>query len=161
MQRSLAVIDRRADEEAGRTNVVGESLKVARKVLASRELDDQGVAGNIYAIGIGAPRNDYAERSQPAATDLESQAGILLSQVARSYKNTWTAGEEQLAQLLGLALIRPVASEVMVSNDLAVQSEFGVPTKIEWRGVRVDADIRAARVLPIRAGSSTTATSDL
>jgi len=117
-----------------------------------RRIDNRMVAGNVVAIGVGAPGNGHQEPTGEDASDLDGPAPKFLYARAAAYVNAWTQGEEELARLLQVLPVRPTANVVFVQNQLRVDTVLGVRRLVEWRGLEVDADFRAMTPVELRPG---------
>jgi len=103
-------------------------------------------AGGFHALGIAAQDATVDDNSLDFSDDdpnsTESRAGRILSQIALRYLDDWSNSELELANLSARTLLRPEASVVFVSNELNVESLLGVPQRLNWRGVSIDAIFR-------------------
>jgi RHS repeat-associated protein len=98
------------------------------------------LAGNLLAIGLGGPQ------TAPAAVEGET-AGQILDSLGRSYLHRWNEADEELANLLHVVPVRPVASACLVTSDVQVQYAGGdpaYPLDFVWKGILIDADLRAS-----------------
>lgn len=98
--------------------------------------------GAYQAIAFGAP--EVTRPKQAVAGDSEHDAARLLDGIAQSYLAAWTAGENELAALLAMPLIRPLPSVVTVGNYLRTDVVAGVELAAAWRGVFMDAALRVS-----------------
>ncbi|QRN93038.1 hypothetical protein JRI60_27950 [Archangium violaceum] len=119
---------------------------------SKRRVENEIIAGNQVAIGLGAPLNRYLEPTSKPAGDVDTDAARFLFQRAVEYVNDWTESEEALANLTRVVPVRPTASLVLVENQLQVKESFGVREKVEWKGLEVDADLRSLTPLELVAG---------
>ena len=116
----------------------------------SESIDQIVMVGAYQAIVLGAP---VATRpAQAPVGDNEQQAARLLDGVARRYLEQWTRAENELATLLGLPLVRPLPSLVLVGNALRGDRLAGVDLGTAWRGVTLDAALRISE--PVGAESA-------
>ncbi|MEO1367477.1 MAG: hypothetical protein AAFX50_09905, partial [Acidobacteriota bacterium] len=81
--------------------------------------------------------------------DTEQLAAALLAGIARTYGLRWDADETQLAELAGVAPVRPWPSLAMAANALAVETLDGLPARFDWEGVNLDAALRIAAGVPV------------
>jgi RHS repeat-associated protein len=123
---------------------------------SKRRVENEIIAGNQVAIGLGAPFNRYLEPSPKPPGALDSEATAFLYQRAVDYVNAWTESEEALASLTRVVPIRPTANLVLVENQLQVKESFGIRQKVEWKGLEVDADLRSLTPLELGAGRGAT-----
>ncbi|MBN1205307.1 MAG: transglutaminase domain-containing protein, partial [Myxococcaceae bacterium] len=128
------------------------SLEVLLPGGGTRRIDNRVVAGNVVAIGVGAPGNAHQEATGGNASDLDGPAPRFLYERAVAYVNAWTQGEEELARLLQVIPVRPTANFVFVQNQLRVDSALGIRRRVEWRGLEVDADFRSMTPLELVPG---------
>ncbi|MDY7233034.1 RHS repeat-associated core domain-containing protein [Hyalangium rubrum] len=117
-----------------------------------RRIDNRVVAGNVVAIGAGAPGNAYQAPAGLEEGDLDGAAPRFLYARAAAYANAWTQGEEELARLLQVLPVRPTANFVFVQNQLQVDAVLGVRRRLVWKGLEVDADFRAMSPLELVPG---------
>lgn len=119
---------------------------------SKRRLENRIIAGNMVALGVGSPANAYS----PVLLDVDDlrdgAAPRFLYERAAAYVNAWTAGERELARLLQVVPIHPTASVVLVQNQLEVEQTLGVPQRLIWKGLEVDADLRTMTPLELVAG---------
>lgn len=117
----------------------------------SRLVENDLVAGNVVAIGVGAPVNRF-DAARDAVETYDSPAGRYLYGIAAAYANGWTEGEDELARLLQVSVMRPTANVVFVSNKLEVDEALGVVRRLVWKGIQVDADHRAVQPVELLPG---------
>ncbi len=118
-----------------------------------RRMDNRILAGNFVALGVGSPGNGYQSTDEAGSVeDLDGKGVRFLYERAAQYVNAWTAGEEELARLVQVVAVRPTANFAFVQNQLQVHSTLGVPQRLEWRGLEVDADFRAMTPVELVAG---------
>jgi transglutaminase-like putative cysteine protease len=106
------------------------------------------VAGGYYAIGLAAQGTRYRAPDEEAPEDTEGPVADLLFQRAADYLAAWNDAERALAELLHIVNVSPVVSQVVVGNVYNRTLLFGQPQSIDWRGVFVDADLRASEPVP-------------
>ncbi|WP_224250316.1 transglutaminase-like domain-containing protein, partial [Hyalangium gracile] len=68
------------------------SMEVLLPGGGSRRIDNRVVAGNVVAIGVGAPGNHYQETENEELEDLDGPAPRFLYARAAAYANAWTQG---------------------------------------------------------------------
>ncbi|QSQ15624.1 RHS repeat-associated core domain-containing protein [Myxococcus landrumensis] len=119
---------------------------------ATRRLENRIIAGNLVALGVGSPGNAYSPVLLDVDDVRDGDAPRFLYERAAAYVNAWTAGERELARLLQVVPIHPTASVVLVQNQLEVEQTLGVPQRLIWKGLEVDADLRTMTPLELIAG---------
>ncbi|MCU7804214.1 MAG: hypothetical protein KZQ96_13535 [Candidatus Thiodiazotropha sp. (ex Lucinoma borealis)] len=101
------------------------------------------VAGGYHAIGLYA--QDVATvRDQDDPADTEYQAASLLDRIAWEYAQQWNTAEDELANLMGVSLIRPIPNLAIISSSYKVEEVLGRPHGMEWQGVTLDAALRVS-----------------
>ncbi|WP_224364742.1 RHS repeat-associated core domain-containing protein [Hyalangium versicolor] len=128
------------------------SLEVLLPGGGTRHIDNRVVAGNVVAIGVGAPGNKHQEAASLDSADLDGPALRFLYARAAAYANAWTQGEDELARLLQVIPVRPTANIVFVQNQVRVDEVLGVRRRLEWKGLEVDADFRAMTPVELKPG---------
>jgi len=131
---------------AGDGLAMGEGFRVEVEVQGTQGLverfEDEALAGNLLVLGVVGQRAVL-----PAALPLGEKNGErLLWEVAEDYVGRWNQAEDELARLVGVALARPLATVVAVGGVVEVTRVLDAPHGYEWRGVYVDADLRAVEV---------------
>jgi cysteine peptidase C11 family protein/transglutaminase superfamily protein len=119
---------------------------------AVRRVEDEVVAGNVVALGVGAPGNGHAEPAEPDGSDSDGPARVFLYGRAAAYAAAWTRAEEELARLARVVPLWPTANLVLVSYHLDVQEALGVRQRVVWKGVQVDADLRTMAPIELAPG---------
>jgi hypothetical protein len=84
----------------------------------------------------------------PERATLPDAAPELLHRAALAYIAAWDRGESELADLLDLALARPLPSFVAVGGQLQVSELAGAVHAVTWQGLFVDANLRVAAAVP-------------
>ncbi|WP_257446201.1 RHS repeat-associated core domain-containing protein [Archangium lipolyticum] len=123
---------------------------------SKRRVENEIIAGNQVAIGLGAPFDRHVEPTPKSLEDLDTEAARFLYLLAASYVNSWTESEEALSHLTRVVPVRPTASLVLVENQLEVKESFGVRQQVEWKGLEVDADLRSVTPLELVEGRGAT-----
>lgn len=110
----------------------------------SQRISQTVVAGAYHALALSAQaaRGPLEDGEDPG--DSERQAARLLSQLAHEYSEQWDAAENELGGLLDVAVLRPLPAVVVASNSVAVETLLGLPYSFRWKGVTLDAALRAA-----------------
>ncbi|WIG95739.1 RHS repeat-associated core domain-containing protein [Myxococcus sp. SDU36] len=119
---------------------------------SKRRLENRILAGNMVALGVGAPGNAYSPVLLDVDDPQDGDAPRFLYERAAAYVNAWTAGERELARLLQVVPLHPTASVVLVQNQLELEQTMGVPQRLIWKGLEVDADLRTMTPLELVAG---------
>ncbi|NTX54913.1 transglutaminase domain-containing protein, partial [Myxococcus sp. CA039A] len=117
-----------------------------------RRLENRIIAGNLVAVGVGSPGSAYSPVLLGVDDPADGVAPRFLYERAAAYVNAWTAGERELARLLQVVPIHPTASVVLVQNQLEVEQVLGVPQRLLWKGLEVDADLRTMTPLELVPG---------
>lgn len=144
-------IDGRSVAVGARPLGAGAPLKWTLELLlpdgSTRRIENATVAGNVIALGVGAPRNHHVEGPLFLDGDLDSQLTRFLYERAASYATGWSDAEDELADLMQVVLVRPTANVVFVENQVEVAEVLGVRQRLLFKGFEVDADLR--NVIPI------------
>ncbi|MEM8997957.1 MAG: transglutaminase-like domain-containing protein, partial [Acidobacteriota bacterium] len=106
------------------------------------EVTQTVVAGSYVAVAFGAPTAVVPRDDGDDAADTEGLAARLLSRTAYGYATAWDASEDELAQLFGLTLARPMPSVTLAINAAQVTEVDGLPFALSWQGVQLDAALR-------------------
>ncbi len=101
--------------------------RVAQSVMA-------GAYQAIHVGGAGATRP-----ATPATSDGESYGANLLDGIAVAYSKSWGEGENQLAALNGVQLVRPAPAVAIVTNQMETEFLDDTPYTLVWKGVTLDA----------------------
>ena len=116
------------------------SIELRSPGASVRRVENALVVGNVTALGLAAPGNVFVEGAYPGDTD--GRAEKFLYARAASYATGWTGAEDAFANLLDVRLVRPSPSLVLASNQLRVEETLGVRSRVTWKGVQIDADLR-------------------
>ncbi|MCP3961615.1 MAG: hypothetical protein GY719_27560, partial [bacterium] len=101
------------------------------------------LSGSYHALALGAQRFvEHVGEADPE--DEEFLGAALLSGVAYGFGTEWDAAERELAALLDVAVARPLPSVAIASNAVEAPVVLGLPRRLEWRGVTLDAALRVA-----------------
>ncbi len=119
---------------------------------SKRQVDNEIIAGNMVAIGLGAPFNRQVPPTTPSGSGLDGPSALFLFERAAAYVNEWTTAEEELALLTRVVPVRPTANLVLVENQLEVQETFGIRQQVAFKGLQVDADLRSLTPLELVEG---------
>jgi RHS repeat-associated protein len=116
---------------------------IASSANGSEQITQTVVAGGYHAVGIYAqqvarviPANDPA--------DTEYQAAPLLDAIAYHYVDNWNNAEQEIADVMNVAVVHPWPSIAVVSNAIKVDTVLGRPMQLQWQGVTLDAALRVA-----------------
>ncbi len=113
------------------------------------------LSGSYHALALGSQKSLRPDETVEDPGDTEHLGAQLLSQIAHGYGEDWDAGEEELAGLLNVEVLRPLPSVAMASLSLRVEELLGLPYGIEFQGVTLDAALRVAEPLS-RVGEAAT-----
>lgn len=113
----------------------------------TEKINSAHIIGNLSAIGIVAQRA-IGNQSSPtvgaeAAISEEDTAETILHREALNYIDRWNKAEEELSSLLHLTITRPIPTVVTVGGVIDVTYVLDTPHGFEWKGVFVDAALRA------------------
>lgn len=89
----------------------------------------------------------------PDPTVLRSEATDLLYREALTYIDHWNRGEKELAELLDLRTARPLPALVTLGGSVEVVELLGAPQGVTWKGLFLDADLRAVETEASTASS--------
>ncbi|MEW5744066.1 MAG: alkaline phosphatase family protein [Nitrospirota bacterium] len=104
------------------------------------------IAGNLSVIGFVAQK--AVAPAEMAAE--EKNAERLMYEEALRYIDRWNQSEDELASLLHLVLARPAPTVAVVGGVVDVTYLLDTPHGFEWKGVSIDAALRAASPLARR-----------
>jgi transglutaminase-like putative cysteine protease len=110
-------------------------------------VSDQVVCGYPVLLGIAAQ-----EALPKPLASLSGTAPDLLYRAALVYIDSWNRSERELADLLNLALVRPLPTFVAIGGQLRVDELAGMAHAVDWQGLYLDANLRVATVV-LRAGA--------
>ena len=88
-------------------------------------------------------RNCFSESGSVGVYRRRKDAERLLYEAANHYIDQWNKAEDELASLLHLSIARPLPTVVTVGGVIDVTYLLDTPHGFEWKGVFVDADVRA------------------
>ncbi len=124
---------------------MGEEFRLTIEVRSpngSEKTENTMIAGNVTAIGIVSQRT-VSGREREETEGATRNAEQILFEEAIKYIERWNRAEEELASLLHLAITRPVPTVVTVGGLIEVTYLLDRPHEFKWKGVYVDADLRA------------------
>lgn len=102
------------------------------------------ISGNYYALGLTGQKDVPIPVIEDDPADSEQLGARILSQMALGYSERWGEAEEELGQLLDVAVFRPLAAVVVSGNAVDIATLFGLPVELAWEGVTLDAALRIA-----------------
>lgn len=105
----------------------------------TEHVKNTNIVGNLSVIGLVAQDAVLPE----TGPDTERNAPRLLYEEAIKYIDRWNKSEEELASLLHLGLIRPIPTLVTLGCVMDVSYLLDQPHGMEFKGLYVDADLRA------------------
>ncbi len=149
----------------GRRIAVGEPVDAAKLhrfevvvegPFGSQEISQTVLSGAYHAIAVGGQHFQAVELADNDPGDGEQLAARLLSGLAYSYGADWDAAETEIGGLLAVSPARPLPALVIASNSLRAELLLGVPQRLIWEGVTLDAALRVAEPAA-RDGSTETA----
>lgn len=115
-------------------------LRVALVVPGGQEeVVNRVQAGNLLALGLAG--------RQPTVPDEATAADQILARIAIGYLAKWNASDDELADLLRVVPLRATPSICLARSDIEVEYAGGDPLHpltFDWKGILVDADLRAA-----------------
>jgi len=103
------------------------------------------ITGNLSVIGITAGK---AVQGSEFSVQSEKDAERLLYEEAMNYIDRWNKAEDELASLFHLTLARPLPTVVTVGGVIDVDCLLDMPHGFTWKGVFIDADLRAIEIIP-------------
>ncbi len=108
-----------------------------------QQFDNTHITGSPAFIGI------FAQKAvRPADMDLAAKtAAAMLHEAAAQYDNLWYEAEEELAALLRITIVRPMPGVVTTGGVMEISELLGQPHDLDWKGVFVDADLRAIETI--------------
>ncbi|MDH4231748.1 MAG: hypothetical protein OEW04_06930, partial [Nitrospirota bacterium] len=111
------------------------------------------ITGNLSAIGFVAQK--ALDPDQTTISEEDDAETILFKETNR-YIDNWNKGEDELASLLHLQLTRPVPTVTTIGGAIDVTYLLDIPHGFEWKGVYVDAKLRAVGTVgaPLAAPAS-------
>ena len=136
---------------------MGEDYKLILELISpngTETITNTHIIGNLTAIGIVAQR---ALSSQDSAISAEDDAETILYKEANRYIDRWNEAEDELASLLHLNISRPIPTVVTVGGVIDVTYLLDMPHGFEWKGVFIDAGLRAVSVQPSAVSNSAAA----
>ena len=102
-------------------------------------------AGGYAALAVDAPPMTQAfELDTATPGDTEARGARLLAQLGARYLASWNGDDEELADLVGVGVVRPFPAAALVVNQYRVDRVAGLATQLNWRGVALDAALRPA-----------------
>ncbi len=112
------------------------------------------VSGSYHALALDAQAGVPWVEPEPDPADTEGLAARLLARIGADFAARWGAAEQELADLIGLGLVRPLPALAVVDNAVTIETLFELPFRLVWQGVTLDALSRAAEPLPPAAADA-------
>ncbi|MGD0886778.1 MAG: transglutaminase-like domain-containing protein [Thermodesulfovibrionales bacterium] len=107
----------------------------------SQTIESTQITGNLTVIGIAAQKTESNQLLTIAADD---DAEEILFKETQNYINRWNQAENELTSLMHLIFTRPIPTVVSIGGVIDVTYLLDTPQGYEWKGVYVDAKLRAA-----------------
>ena len=79
----------------------------------------------------------------PAPANLQTEVTDLLFNESLNYIDHWNLAENELAELMNLRTVRPVSTAISLGGVVDVVELLGEPQGVIWKGLFLDADLRA------------------
>jgi RHS repeat-associated protein len=110
----------------------------------SAAASQQLIAGGIAALVFDAQGDEPPEQGEDVVLpgESESAAARLLANFGARYLASWDRANAELADLVGVSVVRPFPSVALVINQYRVDRINGAADALEWRGVALDAALR-------------------
>ena len=108
------------------------------------------IAGNLSTIGIVSQKatpNTPSPLGGEGGGEGEKDAEQLLYEEAINYIDRWNQAEDELASLFHLTMTRPLPSVVTIGGLIDVTYLLNIPHGFGWKGIFMDADMRAVEVI--------------
>ena len=101
-------------------------------------------AGGLAALVFSAQNDDPVEHAldQPPPGDSESRAAALLANFGARYLSEWNSAQGELADLVGVSVVRPFPAFALVMNQYRVERLGSFVDSMQWRGVALDAALQ-------------------
>lgn len=112
----------------------------------TQTIENRVQTGNLIGVGLGGA-------VQAQQVEDETSAAQILSNLALRYFDSWNASDKELADLLHVIPVRPTVSVCLVSSSIEVEYADGdglLPVGWEWKGLFIDADLRATSPVGVR-----------
>ncbi|MEW6602702.1 MAG: hypothetical protein AB1499_17155, partial [Nitrospirota bacterium] len=107
----------------------------------TEKITNTHIAGNLAVIGITAQKT--LQSSEYTVQSEDKDAEQLLYEEAINYINRWNKAEDEFASLFHLSVARPLPTVVTIGGVIDVTYLLDTPHGFTWKGVFVDADLRA------------------
>ena len=137
----------------------GDALRVSLEFSSAAgqvQAEQQFIAGSYAAIdlGLGSGTVPAAGATAVALSDGEFLAAALLANLGRRYQQLRDQDERRIAAWSGLELVHPFPSASFVSTESRVERVFGVPQRLTFRGVSLDAVLHPFDVVAAGTGAA-------
>ena len=110
------------------------------------------ISGGYHAIGIAA--QSALRPSIEIEGDTEGVAAKLLSQMSLRYIESWDKSENELANLAGVSVVKPLPTIAFVSNVVEVSAVLDQVIQLDWKGLSLDAAFRVSEAVKVNDESS-------
>jgi RHS repeat-associated protein len=108
----------------------------------------QALVGNYIALVVTTANDDYGLDSEdPNLFADETRPIRLMHNLAKNYHKQWSQAEVEFAAVMDLAPVYSLPSFSIVSPEYNLQSQFGLVTKLEFKGISLDAMSRSVDVI--------------
>ncbi|MBI2398938.1 MAG: hypothetical protein HYV17_14210 [Xanthomonadales bacterium] len=132
----------------------GDSLRVAVEFSSAAgqvEAEQAFIAGSYAAIALGGGTGSSPPVASTAValSDGEFLAAELLANLARRYQQLRDQDERRIAGWAGVELLYPFPSASFVTTENRVERLFGMPQRLQFRGVSLDAVLHPLDVVVV------------
>ena len=107
-------------------------------------IENTHITGNLSVIGVVSQQ---VVKPEEMSLD-DKNAERLLYEEAINYIDRWNQAEEELASLMQLTITRPIPTVVTLGGVIDVTYLLDSPHGFDWKGVYIDASIRAIETEP-------------
>jgi RHS repeat-associated protein len=118
----------------------------AGSAVLAQQVTAGGVAAIVFDAQNSAPMAQAETEVLPGES--ETKAVRLLANFGATYFAAWDEADKELANLLGVGIVRPFPSVALVINQYRVDRVGGVADTMVWNGVALDAALRAVEPFP-------------
>ncbi|RPI71591.1 MAG: transglutaminase domain-containing protein, partial [Desulfobacteraceae bacterium] len=110
----------------------------------TEKISNTQIMGNLVILGI-VSQQAITPQELPSE---EQDAEYLLHKEAMHYIDRWNRAEEELGSLLKLAVLRPIPTLVTLGGVIEVDFLLNQPHRFNFKGIFMDADLRAVELVP-------------
>jgi len=124
---------------------MGEEYRLALELISpngKEKIINPHITGNLSVIGIVAQKT-YLSLLGEGGGEGEKNAEQLLYEEAIRYIDRWNLAEDEIASLMKLTLTRPIPTIVTLGGVIDLTYLLDTPHGFQWKGVYVDADLKA------------------